>query len=285
MTARHVRKHPTAARLTAGLGPWLVAFLTALLVVACAGDGTTDRANPARLRSEALTILNSPQELADTATFDLDHFGPWLSRVAIEVPPGRGVEPALALAYGSSGPNGLAGNGWRLTGLSSITAKSAALGVSAGNGTDRYFMDGAELVPCSALNPSTPSCQAGGNHAFLDETFHRVMRTDFGWSIWTPNGTETRYTAAGDGRWLQSEVVDRNGQRATYAYTAVGAEWYPASISYGYDGAGVARFEIVFRTEDRPDALSHASRDGLIETTQRLGWASTTATPGCRART
>ncbi|MDP3574133.1 MAG: FG-GAP-like repeat-containing protein [Archangium sp.] len=239
------------------------------MVIACGGDESSAQ-SAAQMRKTALSILNAPQEMADSATLDLDHFGPWRSRVAIEVPSARGAEPALALVYGSSGPNGHVGHGWRLTGFSTITAKSFAMGIAAGNQTDRYFLDGAELVSCTSLVSSTPSCDAGGNYAFLDENFHRVKKTDFGWSTWAPNGTETRYEAAGDGRWTQSEVVDRNGQRAVYAYTSVSGQLYPESVTYGFDASGAHQSAIVFHYETRPDALSHASRDGLVDGTQRL---------------
>lgn len=268
MSPRRGPRLPVSRRRSTQRIRWLAALLSAW-VVACAGDDVPAR-DLAETRRNALTILNSPPEVADTVTLDLDHFGPWSNRVPIEVPPFRGVEPALALAYSSAAPNGIVGHGWRLTGLSMIAAKSATMGIAEGIASDRYFLDGAELIPCASLKPSTPSCLAGGDYAFLDETFLRVKRTDSGWSIWNPNGTETRYIPTGDGRWAQGEIVDCHGQHVAYSYTAISGALYPASIEYGFDTQQVARFLINFHYEIRPDLLSKASASGLYETRQRL---------------
>ena len=70
--------------------------------------------------------------------------------VPIEVPPGRhGVEPSLALVYSSRTGNGPLGVGWRLTGLSSITAcrRSPAIdGQFGGRYPDRFCLDSQRLV-------------------------------------------------------------------------------------------------------------------------------------------
>ena len=63
---------------------------------------------------------NVPGRVAGTSSVDGN--GAFTYRVPIAVPPGRaGMEPHLALAYSSSGGNGLLGVGWNIEGTSSIT--------------------------------------------------------------------------------------------------------------------------------------------------------------------
>ena len=77
--------------------------------------------------------------------------GAALVTIPIKAPLGRqGVQPSLTLSYSSRNENSPLGVGWRLSGLSSITAcrQSPALdGSYGGQYPDRFCLDGQRLVP------------------------------------------------------------------------------------------------------------------------------------------
>jgi len=59
----------------------------------------------------------------------LPFYGSFSYSIPIEVPPFRGLEPKLALAYSSEGRDGFPGAGWSLAGISTIERASAGRGV------------------------------------------------------------------------------------------------------------------------------------------------------------
>ena len=73
--------------------------------------------------------------------------------IPIAVPPGiNGVEPKIALTYSSQGGNGIAGYGWNIAGLSSITRIASSKyhdGISDPvdfDALDRFSFDGQRLI-------------------------------------------------------------------------------------------------------------------------------------------
>ena len=82
--------------------------------------------------------------------------GEYQYRIPIDVPQGRaGVQPSLALVYGSRGGNGHLGVGWQLQGLSEINrcAKTFATeGYADGvnlDDDDVFCLDGRKLIAVS----------------------------------------------------------------------------------------------------------------------------------------
>ncbi|MEO5727507.1 MAG: SpvB/TcaC N-terminal domain-containing protein, partial [Byssovorax sp.] len=82
--------------------------------------------------------------------------GEYQYRIPIDVPQGRaGVQPSLALVYGSRGGNGHLGVGWQLQGLSEINrcAKTFATeGYADGvnfDADDVFCLDGHKLIAVS----------------------------------------------------------------------------------------------------------------------------------------
>src|SRR6476469_2304502 len=89
---------------------------------------------------------------ATGAAADVDATGAFTTNVPITVPAFHGLEPRLALAYSSSGGNGWLGVGWTVQGLSSISRESFDHGLpSWDDGTDRYTVDGEQLMPCTQV--------------------------------------------------------------------------------------------------------------------------------------
>src|ERR1041385_2733011 len=111
--------------------------------------------------SVAVSITVSGTCLAPRlARADVDPRGQFSTRVPIEVPRFHDIAPHVALVY-AGGPAGIAGAGWTLEAASVITRRSATSGtprfIGAGPETDRFWLDGEELVACTD-DDTSPSC-------------------------------------------------------------------------------------------------------------------------------
>src|SRR5688572_16944690 len=127
--------------------------------------------------SSAFAASPAPRSSVVTDPF----YGSMQTGVPIEVPAFHGLEPALSLAYSSSGGTGSAGVGWNLAGFSTIERASAGQGAPRYDGYDVFLLDGQELVPC-AQGMVSPSCATGGTHATKLESYQRVA---FSQNTWT----------------------------------------------------------------------------------------------------
>jgi len=200
-------------------------------------------------------------------------YGSFDQSVRIEVPAFHGIEPSLALTYGSSRGNGMLGVGWRLGGLSVIEAATPRRGTPKYNSNDIFLMDRHELVACLPAMTS-PSCTTGGTHAGKTENYLRIKLNSVNnlWEVWNRRGVKITYRAvlgpntqnfATTYRWAIAEVVDPHGNTVTYTYWT-GDDAYPDLVTYNSN-------EIEFFWEDRPDPFDHAIGSGnMVRTDQRL---------------
>lgn len=190
-----------------------------------------------------------------------DAFSPFLGSfsqaIPIQVPAYRGREPRLALVYSSELRNGLAGAGWGLAGFSAVVRTRNGRGIPRYDATDVFVLDGQELVPCPAPNPS-PSCATGGTHTTRNESHLRVLFDPGGgqWTVWGRDGTRTLLTAvyqtaSGTLRWGQTSTVDTHGNTVTYGWSCGEGDCYPDSVSYG-------RYSVKLYREARPDVTAFA---------------------------
>ena len=183
------------------------------------------------------------------------------------VPPGRhGMQPELAVRYDSSGGDGWLGMGWDLR-LPSIEI-STLFGVPRYDGSERYLIDGEQLVP---------SGEPGRFVRRAEGSFERILRkgsgpADYSWEVTDKDGTRYLYgqtaqarlsdPANGDAfRWYLERVVDLNGNTIDYSYSldsgSNGEPWvevYPQAIAYS-GGFYQVRFSLD-DGEQRPDRLS-----------------------------
>lgn len=116
--------------------------------------------------------------------------GAFLRTIAIRVPAFHDLEPRLALGYSSQGGNGFAGVGWGLGGFGVVERFSPGLGSPRYDASDVYTLNGTELLPCPAPNPS-PSCTTGGTHTTKVESYLRIQLQGNTWTVWSRNGTRT----------------------------------------------------------------------------------------------
>ncbi len=205
-------------------------------------------------------------------------------RIPIEVPPGRaGMEPELALAYGSRSGNGIAGVGWGLSGSSAIhrcprtvAHEGASAPVSLGQG-DRLCLDGARLVAVAGETGEYAS-----EYRTEIDPFDRITLrggTMQQWTSWFEvehkSGRISHYlplrknVGLAPDTWVLARAFDRAGDCVAYEYARFGSarapaseeEWVLSSVKYtGWspnretcDAGGDGR-RVTFTYAPRPDA-------------------------------
>ena len=183
--------------------------------------------------------------------------GAFVKSIALRIPAFHGLEPGLVLGYSSQGGNGFAGVGWGLGGFGAIERFSPGLGSPRYDGSDVYTLNGTELIPCPAPNPS-PSCTTGGTHTTKVESYLRVQLQANTWTVWSRNGTRAIYTPvyntpSGTLRWGQTSVVDTHNNTVTYGWACpADDDCYPATVQFG-------PYSVQVNREARPDVMSFAT--------------------------
>lgn len=213
-----------------------------------------------------------------SAFADVGPEGGYSTSIVVDVPEYRGLQPRVALTYHSDAPNGVAGPGWVLGGSSQIVRSGQRGGTPTYNdATDMFFLDGVELVPCSAQKPViSPSCMSGGTHSAKQEDYTRIKREGDSWEITAKDGTRSIYNAQHIGhptltlRWTLSRRLDTRGNTVTYDYGCDGIlECYLSEIAYG-SSPDPLKSRIHFYYEPRPDTPTYATGKDLEVLNQRL---------------
>lgn len=203
---------------------------------------------------------------------DVDAQGAATYSIPIKVPPGtNGVEPNLSLAYRSAGGNGLAGMGWGLSGISTITrcarnpAQDGAHGAVTGSASDRFCLDGKRLVVVNGTYGAD-----GAEYRTELESFSRVLSygtcgtgpcrfevTDKGGDKATFGGTTDSRALLGSTvrAWGVSKLSSRHGNHLTVAYTTESGQLYPQQILYTMNDAApwLKKRRVAFSYEGRTD--------------------------------
>src|SRR5438874_5183854 len=117
------------------------------------------------------------------------------------------------------------------SGLSEVKRITSTRGAPRFDGTDRFVIDGNELLPCEPVQPSTsksPSCKypdSASLQAFttMVETYERIAFdssvTGGAWYVWDPSGAKRTYLPARDTpSWEISHVQDSIGNAVDYTY-------------------------------------------------------------------
>jgi RHS repeat-associated protein len=212
--------------------------------------------------------------------------GAFSTEVTVKVPPFHGIEPSIALRYGSSKPDGLVGVGWRLDAGSYITRAGSHGGAPRFDDTDVFMLDGAELMACA------PDCKSGGTHETRRGDFTRIVFDGKHWTRWRPDGVKLIYeplplaNAKGTYRWALATVTDTHANTVKYDHQCDGSECYLNSIAYA-DGpehclgaqlgdlgkfcvAGPEGARVRFYYEARLDPVSYGTGTTLAVTSKRL---------------
>ncbi|WP_299243003.1 RHS repeat-associated core domain-containing protein [uncultured Aquimarina sp.] len=187
--------------------------------------------------------------------------------VPIAVPPGiNGITPDIALSYNSQGTSGIAGYGWSISGLSSITRIPATEyhdGIKDPvdfDHLDRFALDGQRLILKSGTH--------GGNGAtYQTENYSNLKITSVGTSsygtsygpayfkVQYPDGSTAYYgsTTASRSRleYAITYMENPQGIRISYQYTTQDNVLQIANIGYGAKGNSTPSNEIQFEYQLR----------------------------------
>ncbi len=173
-----------------------------------------------------------------------------------------GSAPQVALVYNSQGGNSVAGYGWGISGLSSITltnknhyydGKVEAPDlykpdecVFALNGTRLVTVSESKIPDYQYVTAQgfiyVKKIQSGNSIAYFEALYPDGSKATFGFK----NNTSTQLS------YPVTSIVDIKGYRVDFAYTFSGNNYYIKSITYGSKGTAHPA-EITFDYEDRTD--------------------------------
>ena len=194
--------------------------------------GTTstaiDNGYNGRLLNDAGPVYTDAMGVVPTVSGELNvsAAGSLTYTIPIDVPPGvNNFQPNLSLVYSSDSGMGIAGYGWSLSGLSSITrgGKSFAVdGINQGvqyDNTDAWYLDGQRLVPESATLFRTQ------NYSQI-----KIEKTTTGFTISYPDGKKaeyvdfyaTREAVYKNNNFVINKMTDAFGNTVTYQYLSPG---------------------------------------------------------------
>ncbi|WP_177735696.1 polymorphic toxin type 23 domain-containing protein [Flavobacterium inviolabile] len=194
--------------------------------------------------------------------------------IPIAVPPGiNGVVPQISLTYSSQEGNGLAGYGWNITGISSITRIPSNkfhdnnISVINGGTGDRFALDGQRLIPKDGGN----YYKLGGGQGVKYETenFSNIKVTSYNitnspvsvaeFKVEYPDGSVAIYggfsTHVSTTTWALKYWENPQGVRISYSYVLENNNLRIASIKYGTMGtiAPINEIQFVYQNRQRPE--------------------------------
>ncbi|MDD4747077.1 MAG: FG-GAP-like repeat-containing protein, partial [Salinivirgaceae bacterium] len=165
-----------------------------------------------------------------SGSFNVSPTGAAIYDIPIHLPTGKGgLTPSISITYSSQGGAGLLGQGFQLTGISSISRVSKSFfrdGVSkpiAWDETDRYVLDGCHLL------------HVGDNEFKTEtETFSKIIKTGTGnntvFKVYTKDGrtifyeAKSKFNASGTTKilsWYPNKIVDALGNIITITYNGL----------------------------------------------------------------
>lgn len=198
--------------------------------------------------------------------------GAFTYEVPIAVPPGvQDVQPNIALSYNSQSGNGLAGWGWNISGLSTISRVGSTLhhdGVVDAvdfDGLDRFALDGQRLIVTSGTYGKPGAVYTTENYANIKITSigTHPKGSNYGPKIFVahyPDGSKAYYgysslvfyngrirNASSNIEWVITKWVDAQGNQIHYSYAfsdTTGGTLRVTKIAYGDN-------EVIFHYKNR----------------------------------
>lgn len=183
--------------------------------------------------------------------------------VPIAVPPGiNGVVPQVSLAYNSQSGNGMAGYGWNISGVSSITRipstkfHDGTIDAVDFDYLDRFAFDGQRLILKSGTYGMAGAVYETENFSNLKiETYSIAGNpTRFYFKVFYPDGSSAVYDAENTGtslNYLIRSWTNAQGVAIAYSYIYDGNNSYIDKIQYGHLTAGIPINTIQFNYTSR----------------------------------
>jgi hypothetical protein len=253
------------------------------------GTANIDDANDeTSTASAALSLVPNTTGYAPGVTpgvLSVDALGNAAYRIPIVVPPGTaGMEPDLALIYGSGSGNGIVGVGWNVSGLSAITrcpetlAQDGAIDNVEYDADDRFCLDGQRLM---VINNGTYGADQAEYRTELDQ-FARIKSYGAAgsgpatWVVQTKNGRTLEYGNTLDSQievatgqntvrvWAVNKVIDTRGNYMVIQYSDQSShtDFQPELITYTMNTPGSVTTpfaSVAFVYTSRPEVVQAGS--------------------------
>ncbi|MBL7868456.1 MAG: VCBS repeat-containing protein [Flavobacterium lindanitolerans] len=192
----------------------------------------------------------------------------------ITVPPGiNGVIPQISLSFNSHGGNGLAGYGWNISGISTITKIPSTkfhdneIDAVDFDYSDRFALDGQRLI----IKNGTGGTYGGDGIKYETESFSNLRITSYGvhpygatygpayFIVEYPDGSIAQYGNSNDSRsileWSITYWQNPQGIRINYTYNNANNTLNIASIKYGaqFSQTPINEIQFVYKTRARTE--------------------------------
>ena len=183
--------------------------------------------------------------------------------VPVATVPGFPLVPSVRLQYNSQAGNGVAGYGWSVGGLSSITLTNKNIYYhgtcdEASNSDSVYSLDGMPLVQNSSIMSDTyPLIAARGNILARTVCTSGYARQ---FEVLYPDGTRAEYgvssySSAAVLSFPVTRIEDVQGNYMTFSYTEWNGVYHITDIWYGGDSSRPPTARIHFEYDDREDHM------------------------------
>lgn len=211
--------------------------------------------------------------------------------IPIKLPPGRrGMQPQVALSYSSGGGSGVAGVGWQISAMSSVSRCGANWVEDGDTGRvnlsndDRLCLDGSKLI----LVDGSYGIQ-GSEYRTREESFRKISLLGGNYTnqnsyfqVIDKSGRETYYGESANStlvlnstvpyKWAIERVIDNSvtQNNILYDYSNSGGEFLLSDIHYTGVGTGEGNRLVHFEYENRDDKSFQYISGGLLSNGQRL---------------
>lgn len=195
--------------------------------------------------------------------------------IPIAVPPGlNGVVPQIGLSYNSQSGNGLAGYGWNISGISTITRIPSTkfhdniIDAVDFDSLDRFAFDGQRLIVKNGNN----DIYGDSGTVYETENFSNVQITSYGvhpsgsnygpayFTVQYPDGSVAQYGNSSDSRSLTDYAItyweNPQGIRINYEYIDTNNILTISKIKYGLtasQGSGINEINFEYTARQRPE--------------------------------
>lgn len=231
--------------------------------------------------------------MALTGNASVSEMGAAIFQVPIDVPPGAGeLEPRLQFHYNSQAANGILGNRWAISGLSSITrcprtkAQDNFKGGVKFDANDRFCLDGERLMLVSGTYGA-----ANAEYRTERDTFSKIVSLGTAgvgpasFKVWTKDGEIVEYGNTTDSRieaqgkasarvWAVNRVSDIKGNYRTISYNedTPNGYYYPNRIDYtgNTNTSQAPTSSVQFTYEDRLDQEVLYLAGSIVKPVKRL---------------
>jgi RHS repeat-associated protein len=210
--------------------------------------GSTSYISP--VDPETRTLNSSYQVGTTQGTLDVDQMGNANYTIPIQTLPGvNGLAPNLALIYSSGTGPGIAGYGWEISGLSSISRGPKTMyhdgsvqGIEM-NTSDRFYLDGQRLINSSGTYGANNTEYRTESDIFTRVTTQGTVGSGSEWFLAeTKSGLKYEYGHTSGSKqqfgitpiiWYVSKISDLFGNYIRLSYLYDNNCIYPAEITYG----------------------------------------------------